>query len=73
MKNLWGSIYENEYYTGDSTIDIDTDDFVFPQEDDMDDVFSDRELKKKNSDENNDGNRSRSEEDSKPKKKGWFG
>ena len=73
MKNLWGSIYENEYYTGDSTIDIDTDDFVFPLEDDMDDVFSDRELKKKSSDENNDGNRSGSEEDSKPKKKGWFG
>lgn len=76
MKGLWGSIYDDDYYTGDGSIENpneeDTFDAsetfspIFAGEADRDAVFGDGELPKTEG-----VTEDRSE--AKPKKKGWFG
>ena len=75
-RGLWGSIYDDDYYTGDGSIENpneeDTFDAsetfspIFAGEADRDAVFGDGELPKTEG-----VTEDRSE--AKPKKKGWFG
>lgn len=72
MKDLWGSIYEDDYFIGDATIGSPDDDFandpvdIFAGEADREAVFGDGALA-----DSTQGGGGETEE--KPKKKGWFG
>ena len=72
MKDLWGSIYEDDYFIGDATIGNPDDDYandpvvVFAGESDREAVFGDGALTDSSS---QDGG----QKEEKPKKKGWFG